>query len=88
MTIIFTNHAKLRQKQRNVSSQEILKTLKHPDISSEDVQGNPLVGKKFNRHALIVVYKKAKEKRIIVITVYKTNSNRLKKIKPVIKGKL
>jgi len=47
-----------------------------------------LVGKKLNRHALIVVYKKAKEKRIIVITVYKTNSNRLKKIKPVIKGKL
>ncbi|PIP87505.1 hypothetical protein COW80_05410 [Candidatus Beckwithbacteria bacterium CG22_combo_CG10-13_8_21_14_all_01_47_9] len=32
-------------------------------MSSEDVQGNPLVGKKLNRHALIVVYKKAKERK-------------------------
>ena len=87
MTIIFTRHARLRQKQRKISGKTIIEALEKPDVISEDKTGNPLIGKRINHHAIIVVYKNRKEKRIIV-TVYKTSYQRLKKLKAVIKGKL
>lgn len=88
MTIIFTNHAKIRQKQRGISSQQINQALKNPDIISEDKAGMPLIGKRINRHAIIVIFNKIKKGHIIVITVYKVNSSRLTKLKPVIEGRL
>ena len=85
MQIIFTLHAKVRQKQRKITVKQIIETIKKPDILSIDNEDKFLAFKKYNHLALKVIYIK-EENKIKIISFHWLNVERLKNIKPVLEG--
>ena len=68
MGFIFTIHAELRIKKRKLTKEEIIDTVKYPDITLKKYD-KYYVQKKIKRGTIEVVYEK-KEKFIRIITVY------------------
>ena len=66
---IFTKHAEVRIRQREISPEEIISTIKQPDSRQSSFLGRLVVRKKFPKETLEVVYRKLGTK-IIVITCY------------------
>ena len=65
--IIFTRHALLKLKQRGVSKNATIKTLKSPDYKTRSYSERMIAYKKFDKLYLKVIYR-IEEKNIIVIT--------------------
>lgn len=71
MLITFTKHALEQMKNRNISNEEVINTLNHPDKIVHD-KFNNLIGQKIVGIYLIrVVYREEDTK--IVITAYRTS---------------
>ena len=68
MKISFTNHAKYRIDERNISILHIENTLKNPDYIKRN-ENEILVRKSFGKKMLEVVYKQT-IKSVVVITAY------------------
>lgn len=69
MIFIYTKHANLRIKQRNLSTRQIERTILSPDRTLPSFQKRLLVQKKFGHKTLEVIYRKEGEK-IIILTAY------------------
>ena len=69
--IIFTSHSLLKLKQRKISKNLVIKTLKNPERISKSYSNREICYKRFGNLYLKVVYKK-EDKNIIVITQYWT----------------
>jgi len=67
--IIFSRHSLLKLKQRGVSENSVIKTLKNPDYNTVGYSGRKMAYKKFNSLYLKVIYKK-ENKNSVVITQY------------------
>ncbi|MBU2578723.1 DUF4258 domain-containing protein [Patescibacteria group bacterium] len=65
--IIFTQHALLKLKQRNISKTLVLQTLNQPEQISPTRQNRFVAFKKFGKLHLKVIFRK-ENKNIIVIT--------------------
>ncbi len=69
MIFIYTKHANLRIKQRNLSTRQIERTILSPDRILPSFQERLLVQKKFGPKILEVVYQK-EGKKIVILTAY------------------
>ncbi len=69
MHINFTNHAKGRIDERNISILHIERTLKTPDTTSRGFDGTSISRKAFGGKILEIVYTESK-KGVVVITAY------------------
>ena len=69
MEIIFTNHAKYRTEERKIKFSDIKKSIINCDSRAKSFDENIVVKKVFDNYELEVVYKKNRNK-IIVITAY------------------
>ena len=69
MEIIFTNHAKYRTEERKIKFSDIKKAIINCDSRAKSFDENIVVKKVFDNYELEVVYKKNRNK-IIVITAY------------------
>jgi len=67
MEIIFTEHAKFRMKRRQITEEEIVSAIKHPDKTYKR-GGNYYSQKDIGRAKIEVVYEK--DKYIKIITIY------------------
>jgi hypothetical protein len=67
--IIFTNHALKRARERKVSRQQVIATIKEPGSVSTEGGGVKLFRRKFSGRTLEVVSEISKN-RIIIITLY------------------
>jgi len=65
--IIFTNHALLKLKQREILKSAVVRTLKSPDYTIPSYSGRIIAYKKFDKLYLKVVYK-IEGLNIVVIT--------------------
>lgn len=86
MEIRFTKHALERLIERKITPAQVLRTIRKPDIKTEE-DGQTAVYQRFGRLALKIVIKKEKEE-IRVITVHWIEKERLKKLKPIIEGEI
>ncbi len=69
MDIRFTNHAKYRITEREISILQIEKTLKAPDSLKRGFENETVARRTFGKRILEFVYTKNKNK-IIIITAY------------------
>jgi len=69
MEIIFTEHAMIRLRQRNISKEQANLVLKSPDRLNESFAKRRLASKKIENKTLEVIFVEEKE-RIIIITAY------------------
>ena len=69
MEIIFTNHAKFRIEERKIKFSDIKNVIMNFDSNTKSFDENIVVKKVFDSYELEVVYKKNRNK-IIVITAY------------------
>jgi hypothetical protein len=67
--IIFTAHAKVRIRQRNISEDEVKSAIANPDGACESFKDRTAVRKKSSQGTLEVIYKTSGTK-IIIITCY------------------
>jgi len=67
--LIYTNHSKIRIKQRNLKIQQIEKTVIKPDKILPSFKGRSLAQKNFSGQILEVVFRK-QENNIIIIIAY------------------
>ena len=67
--IVFSQHALLKLKQREIPKTAVKETLGSPDYKFSSHYGRIIVYKKFDKLYLKVIYK-TEEKNIIVITQY------------------
>ena len=86
MEIRFTKHALERLTERKIEIEQILLTIKKPDIKTEEINQSAFY-KVFEELALKVVIREQDE-TIKVITVHWLEKDRLKKLKPIIEGEL
>ncbi len=87
MIIRFTRHALKRISERKITVKQVANALKNYDIKTEEEENLIAVYKKFDRLALKVVYKEENSK-IKIITTHWIEKERLKKLKPIIEGKI
>ena len=71
--IIFTQHALLKLRQRNISKKLVVEAFKSPDHSLESRSNRNIIYKKFSRLYLKVIYREESE-NIVVITQYWTKT--------------
>lgn len=67
--IIFTQHSLLKLKQRKISKNLVIKTIKNPERILKSYSNREIGYKRFGKLYLRVVYKK-EDKNIIIITQY------------------
>ncbi len=67
--IIYTNHAKQRMEERDISTDQIEQTIYEYDYSVSSFEGRRIATKRISDNMINVVYKAEKD-TIIVITVY------------------
>lgn len=67
--IIYTGHSIKRKFERDISDDEVIKTLNEPDYTLSSIEGRKIAMKKINQKTIHVVYKEEKA-NIIIITVY------------------
>ncbi len=66
--IVFTEHSKAKMKQRNISKELIKKVLKNPDNILPSYGKRKIAHKKIGRLFLRVIFKKEKDKIIVITT--------------------
>jgi hypothetical protein len=71
--IIFTQHALLKLKQRNILKKLVTEVFKNPDYILESYSDRKIIYKKFSRLYLKVIYREESE-NIVVITQYWTKT--------------
>lgn len=67
--IIYTNHAKQRMSERNITEAEVEQVLAWPDYVISSGDRNSMAAKRIEGREVRIVYKAQKE-RIILITAY------------------
>ncbi len=70
MKIVFTNHAKCRIMERQISVQNVRQTIKNPDSRKEDVYGMITTRKVFGKRTLEIIYRVSGNTVIIITTYY------------------
>lgn len=68
--IIHTDHSLKRKFERDISDDEIKKTLDEPDYVLSSTEGRKLAVRKIDQKTVHVVYKEEKANIIVIITVY------------------
>ncbi len=69
MKIIFTDHAKVRMKERKILRRDILATIENPGIAVLRKDGTTMIQKETSRGVLEIVCKKS-HTTIVIITGY------------------
>ena len=64
--IIFTDHAKLKCKQRGIAQSLVTRTLKQPDAQRPSREDRRIAYKKFNKLFLKVVYRREGKDMVVV----------------------
>lgn len=67
--IIYTNHAKQRMEERDITIKQVEQTVYGPDYTMSSFEGKRTATKKIGNRTINVVYKPEMD-NIIVITVY------------------
>ncbi|NPA76973.1 MAG: DUF4258 domain-containing protein [Candidatus Diapherotrites archaeon] len=71
MRVVWTIHSLERLKQRRITRDEVLETIRDPDSTMRDRQGNTMYVKRFGNDAIVVVARSDNSK-VLVITAYRT----------------
>jgi hypothetical protein len=67
--IIYTNHAKQRMEEREITVKQVEQAVYGPDYTMSSFEGKHIATKKIGNHTINVVYKPEMD-NIVVITVY------------------
>lgn len=70
MEIIYTDHTRIRMKQRDITEEDIKTTLSHPDQIFPSFGGKKCARKMIRRKTLEVVFVKENDQTVVITTYW------------------
>lgn len=86
MQYVFTSHAKARMNLRNISYEDVVKTIEYADVKELETNSENKIAyyRKISKELALKVVTAKSENTIRIITVHHINIHRLKQIKNLI----